>query len=126
MGAHFYFDEVLPALGPTAQQSASPRRQVQVFRHGGRLCLRMRQLGKVDQGEGFCVELSRDQATALFVGLDEGMSYLWGSAGTLTWCSRSKDPGRSSRAEVRGIRPPARGNLSGPRFFCQTCIRDAR
>jgi hypothetical protein len=66
MGANFHFGEMLPTVATEAQGLANPRRQLELFTHGGKIWLRMGPLNRENSGtERYTVELSPETAGEL-------------------------------------------------------------
>jgi hypothetical protein len=77
MGANFYFDEMLQSVPHKAGRTSVPRRQVEVFTHGGGLFLRIGKVGAENMGSGvYTVELSLAAAEKLAGAIDAGLRYL--------------------------------------------------
>ena len=66
MGAIFYFAELLPCPPNEAPKTKNPKRQLELFTHGGKLWLRMGDVNKRDFGENLrTVELTWRKAAEL-------------------------------------------------------------
>lgn len=66
MGATFYFDHMLPCPPNEAPQLKNPKRQLELFTHGGKLWLRIGDVNKRDFGENLrTVELTSRMAAEL-------------------------------------------------------------
>lgn len=77
MGANSKFDEMLPTIHHNAGDIKDPRRQVEVFTHGGDLFLRIGQVDEQDTGTNrYTVQLSKDTAKKLMAAIERGVDYL--------------------------------------------------
>jgi len=71
MGANFSFDEMLPTVGPEAPGVPNPKRQLQLFTHGGKIFLRVGAVNREDAGtDRYTVELSPENAADLASSLE--------------------------------------------------------
>jgi hypothetical protein len=73
MGAHFYFDKQLAAVGAEVKDKQHETRQVELFAWADALHLRVGKIGEEDQANGPSVVLSKEDALELRDALDAGI-----------------------------------------------------
>ncbi len=79
MGANPLFKKMLPAIDVDASFIVNSKRQVEIFTHGGKLCLRIGAINQADSGvDQHTVELSTQHAKELIAAIDSGVAYFGG------------------------------------------------
>jgi hypothetical protein len=77
MGGTFNFDQMLPSIPDEAGGKPNPKRQVEIFTHNSKLCLRVGPINEKDSGENrYTVQLSGKDARELIASVEAGVSYL--------------------------------------------------